>query len=201
MKKSKIAPSSSPAKRVERTYDAAVRVHCVNLMTPSDNPLSPPPLSPLALSRFPDAPPYETLKRWRREFAHPRAPSQRKGPATKLTLDEQQIMGGYAVFLLQHLRLVDVQVMIDFVATAFNKTVSPWWISTHMHKLGFTSRRPAGRSLKFEKRGALAEAIEFVKQVRPTLLRFKDKRRIVAVDQIAFWDSGMATSCYAPIGR
>jgi hypothetical protein len=92
-------------------------------------------------------------------------------------------------------------VLIDFLSVAVNKTVNKSWVSRHMHKLGFSSHRPAGQPLKYFKKDALPTAIQFVEVTRPVLNAFNDKSRIVAVDQINFWHNGLVTSCYAPIGR
>ena len=110
-------------------------------------------------------------------------------------------MAGYALFLLRRQHIVDAEVLIDFVSVAFNKTVNKSWVARHMHKLGFSSHRPAGQPLKYFKKDALPTAIQFVEDTRPVLNAFNDKSRIVAVDQISFWDNGLVTSCYAPIGR
>jgi transposase len=169
-------------------------------MTSTDGAASSAPLSPRALSLLDGAPPYETLKRWRREFSHPRAPHKRKGRSLKVTLDEQHVMGGYALFLLRRLHIVDAEVLIDFLSVAFNKSVDKSWVSRHMHELGFSSHRPAGQPLKYFKQDALPTAIAFVEDTRPTLNAFGDKSRIVAMDQISFWDNGLVTSSYSPIG-
>ena len=70
-----------------------------------------------------------------------------------------------------------------------------------MHDLGFSSRRPGGRSRKYTKPGALQTAIEFVAATRPQLASFGDKSRTVAMDEVSFFENGLVTSCYAPIGR
>ena len=192
--------SLSPPKRVERTYSAEVRTHYVNLMTSTDGAASSAPLSPRALSHLDGAPPYETLKRWRREFSHPRAPHKRKGRPQKVTLDEQEIMAGYTLFLLKRQHIVDAEVLIDFLSVAFNKAVDKSWVSRHMPKLGFSLHRPAGQPLKFFNKNALPTAIKFVDATRPVLNAFGDNSRIVAMDQISFWDNGLVTSSYSPIG-
>lgn len=110
-------------------------------------------------------------------------------------------MAGYAVSLLERRAVVDCAVLIDFVATAFNKRVDKSWVSRHMRALKFSSRRPAGLSFKYYDKNALPKAIEFVEQTRPVLNRFGDKGRIVAMDQIGISDKGVVTSCWAPVGR
>ena len=90
--------------------------------------------------------------------------------------------------------------LIDFVASAFNVEIDEGLVSRYMHKLGFSSHRPGGLNIKYHSRDALQTAIEFVEDTRPALLRFNDESRIVAMDQISFWDNGLVTSCYAPIG-
>ena len=70
-----------------------------------------------------------------------------------------------------------------------------------MRALKFSSRRPAGLSLKYYDKNALPKAIQFVEQTRPELNAFGDKSRIVAMDQIGISDKGVVTSCWAPVGR
>jgi hypothetical protein len=191
---------SPPAKRVERTYDPSLRTLCVNIMTAANDDASLPSMSPRDLARIPNAPPRETLKTWKREWSHPRQPPKRRGVVAKVASDQQCIMAGYALFLIERMRVVSIEVLIDFLSSAFNLTVSKSWVSRHMHALGFSSHRPGGVPLKYYNRDALHTAIEFVNDVRPTLNKFGDKQRIVAMDQISFWDNGLVTSSYAPIG-
>lgn len=197
----KIAMSRTPLKRVERVYPAAVRAHYVDLMRPSAEDPSRVVFTPRDLASTANAPPYTTLTRWRREFSHPRVPARRKGRICKLTLDEREVMAGYALYLLKRQHIVDHHVLVNFVSVAFNKQIEKSWVSRHMHKLGFSSHRPAGQPLKYFNKNALPAAIQFVEETRPVLNAFNDKSRIVAVDQISFWDNGLVTSCYAPIGR
>ncbi len=197
----KLCMSASPAKRVERSYDASYRTLCVELMTAADDDPSLLRLAPRDLASFPSAPPRKTLEDWRRGFSHPRAPHKHKGADCKLTSDEFAVVGGYTLFLLSRRHVVDHHVIIDFVSTAFNETVTKSWVTKHLHQLGFSSHRPAGLSFKYYNADALPIAIDFVNDTRPTLLEFGDASRIVAMDQLSFWDNGLVTSCYSPIGR
>lgn len=191
----------SPRHRVQRTYTPAERQLYVDMMTRSAADSSFQPLTPREISFHPGAPPLETLRYWRREFSHPRAPHKRKGAVCLLTTDEQHVLAGYAVHLLRHDEVVSGEVLVDFVATSFNKTIDKSWVSRHMHALGFSSRRPGGRSRKYTKPGALQSAIRFVEDTRPQLSAFADKARTVAMDEVSFFENGLVTSCYAPIGR
>src|SRR5689334_22881846 len=100
MHRRKTAHALSPANRTRRVYTAAVRAHYVDLMTPPAGDPTRSALTPQYLASTPNAPPLETLRYWRREFSHPRAPARRKGRICKLTSDEQEVMAGYALFLL-----------------------------------------------------------------------------------------------------
>jgi hypothetical protein len=110
-------------------------------------------------------------------------------------------MAGFALHLLVRQHAVTAAVLIDFIAAAFSKTVDKSWVARHMHALGFSSHRPAGRAIQFTKRGALPAAIAFAKETVRTLLAFNDKRRIVAMDQLGVWGNVVARSSYSPIGR
>jgi hypothetical protein len=78
---------------------------------------------------------------------------------------------------------------VDFVATAFNKTLSKSWLSRHMRALKFSSRRSTVLSIKFYDKNALPKAIAFAEEMRPAVLTaFGDKNRIVAMDQISVSD-------------
>jgi hypothetical protein len=105
------------------------------------------------------------------------------------------------VRLLERRAVVDCAVLIDFVAAAFNKRVDKSWVSRHMRGLKFSSRRPAGLSMKYYDKNALPKAIEFVEQTRPVLKRFGDESRIVAMDQIGISDKGVLSKSWAPRGR
>jgi hypothetical protein len=189
------------SKRVERSYDAAFRVFCVELMTAADDDPTLPRLSPAQLARFPSAPPRQTLSDWRGGYSHPRAPHKRRGADAMLSSDELDIVAGYALHLLRGRRVVDQHAIIDFVRAAFGVGVGKPWVTKHMHALGFSSHRPQGLSWVFYNADALPTAIDFVNEKRPVLLAFGDQSRIVAMDQISMWDNGLVTSCYAPVGR
>jgi hypothetical protein len=67
--------------------------------------------------------------------------------------------------------------------------------------LGFSSSHRPG-SLKYKYGGFtnLKAAIETLTELQSDLADVTERSRIVAMDQISFWDCGIATSSYGPIG-
>jgi hypothetical protein len=89
------------------------------------------------------------------------------------------------------------------VQIAFDKEIAPSSVSVLLHKLGFSSHRPAPLEYKFGGAPDFDAGIEFLEAVQRDLKRDvppNENSRIVAIDQISFWDCGIVTSTYAPIG-
>jgi hypothetical protein len=91
----------------------------------------------------------------------------------------------------------------DFMQIAFDKKIAPSSVSEILHEMGFSSHRPGPLSYRFGGRTDADEAIRFLKGVQQTLkkkVHSHEIERIVAIDQISFWDCGIVTSTYSPIG-
>lgn len=146
------------------------------------------------------APPLRTLERWRRESSHPRAPPKRSGAIGKLDEEQLAVVAGYALFLLsrRYRPHCDSLLHLHGHQRACYKVLG---IETHARTRLLLSSA-AAVLLPLLQQHALPVAIDFVNATRPQLLKLNDRSRIVAMDQLSFWDkdNGLITSCYAPIG-
>ncbi len=92
---------------------------------------------------------------------------------------------------------MDIQ---NFAQTIFHQTLSEPFISQHVHELGFSSHRPASLKITYGGIDTAKFAVDFLHTNQPVFSKFKISSRVVALDQISFWDCGVVTSSYSLIG-
>jgi hypothetical protein len=118
-----------------------------------------------------------------------------------LSTDKQlDIVGGYILFSAQMHQTCGVREIQEFIDIAFDQKVDESWISQHAHKLGFSSHRPASLKYTFGGVDNAKAAVDFLCTNQSALAKISDHSRIVAIDQISFWDCGITTSTYSLIG-
>ena len=149
------------------------------------------------------APSQAELFRWKHEYYNPQPISNIPTSMdfrSLLSVEQCNILGGYCLDRLsQHLG-VNLDEVILFVKEAFGVTVSPQWASEHLHQLHFSSHRTRPLLTKYKKIDVYHHAITFLKKLQPQLQMVKPISRIVAMDQISFWNNGLVVSCFGPIG-
>ena len=116
-----------------------------------------------------------------------------------LSVEQCNILGYCLDRLSQHLG-VNLDEVILFVKEAFGVTVSSQWASRHLHQLHFSSHRTRSLLVKYKKIDVYQHAITFLRELQPQLQKVKPISRIVAMDQISFWNGGIVASCFGPIG-
>jgi hypothetical protein len=155
------------------------------------------------LAKYTASPAATTLYRWLEEENLPKLSSPGSlsaGRPPLLTQDQLDIIGGFVLFCDYSHQCCSIKEVEDFVNTAFGINLSPAFISQHLHLLGFSSHRPS--SLKFTYGGidiAMA-AVDFLRTHQAMLKNVSPRSRLLAVDQISFWECGVITSSYSPIG-
>lgn len=160
-------------------------------------------MSPAQLAKYEGFPAERTLRLWKHEFENPipliEEPSNLGRPPL-LTDDELDVVGGFILFCAQAHQCCSVLEIENFIDIAFNRKVDESYISKHVHKLGFSSHRPA--SLKYTYGGVdtAKAAVDFLRDYQSILANVENRSRVVAVDQISFWDCGIVTSTYSLIG-
>lgn len=190
------ASSDSDSESEARQFSHEYRELCLSLMRGDAGS----PISPADLSKCKGAPSKRTLYRWRGEGLPPAERDHTGGRPPLLTDDELKIVGGFILFCGEQHQHCGVREIQDFIWGAFDIQVLEPWVSKHVHKLGFSSHRPA--SLKYTYGGTtnLVSAIQTLTELQSDLAKVEDRSRIVALDQISFWDCGIITSTYGPTG-
>lgn len=159
--------------------------------------------NPEQLGRMPGFPDATTLRRWLKEAQTPppvKASTAIVGRSPLLADDQLMIVGGFVLFCAEQHQIYGGKEIINFIDLAFAITVLKSWVSEKMEELGFSSHRPA--SLKYTYGGSknIVTAVAYLKKNQPKLRNVHPCSRVVAFDQISFWDCGVSTSTYSPIG-
>jgi hypothetical protein len=155
------------------------------------------------LSKYEGFPSDRTLQRWKHDFFNPPMASSVPfvhGRPRLLTDQQLDIIGGFILFCTSAHQGCSLRDIHEFVDIAFNQQLANSTLVGHVHALGFTSHRPA--SLKYTYGGvdAAKNGVEFLRQYQPLLAKVENWSRVIAIDQISFWDCGVATSSYSLIG-
>lgn len=197
---SDITPSSMSVKRKEHTYSLDAKRICISILEHYHISMS-------ELSRLPFLPPKQDLSRWMRnketlmgddaetvQFSH-------QDHSSLLDKHELHVIGGFAIWLLQRHRIVNISVIKDFVDSAFKLTISSWWVSKHMQSLHFSSQRTQSLPVRYMKKNLDSDCVKFINRFRRAVRDVADGRKIVSVDQICFYKNGIVSKGYAPSGR
>jgi hypothetical protein len=161
-------------------------------------------LLPRELAAADGAPPERTLKYWKTVFTREKRLPKHiplPPPQSLLSTDQSQVLAGYMLWRLRQNLVVDQDCLRDFISAAFKMhDVTNGWLSKHVKQLGFSRHLAASTPRIYDQKKSVIAAIDFVNEVQPILKAVRDKGRIVAIDQISFWDNGHVTWCYALIG-
>lgn len=198
------APESSEADSPyeEHNFSPDLRRLCLSLMWGAGGTK----IDASVLADYEGAPSRATLYFWRDSAANdlaPSAPAAKRGRPSKFTQDELDVLGGYVLYCDEKHQVCGIHEVQDFMGIAFKKTITASCVSETLHKMGFSSHRPGPLSYKYGRPTDPDEAIEFLRGVQKTLkkeVHQHEIQRIVAIDQISFWDCGIVTSTYSPIG-
>jgi hypothetical protein len=117
-----------------------------------------------------------------------------------LAVEEKKVLCGFLLYRLKHGKVVSGAEVIDFIAAAYGRTVTKQWVSATMPTIGFSRHKPRARPLAFEGGKQLEDAVAFIREHKELFRRAHERKQLVAMDQITFWDNGLVTSCYAPVG-
>jgi len=160
--------------------------------------------TPKQLAKVPGLPDAATIHRWREAASNP--PAEVKLTATigrppLLTDEELMIVGGFVLFCAErHQTCGGGKEIIDFIQHAFGITVLKSWVSEKMEEIGISSHRPASLKFTFGGSHCIAAAVEYLDENQSLLRKIVPRSRIVAIDQISFWDCGVSESTYSAIG-
>ena len=144
-----------------------------------------------------------TLCRWQDEARNPPAVTQMTatiGRPPLLSDEKEKIVGGFVLFCAERHQTCGGKEIIDFIQHAFGITVLNSWVARKMEEIGISSHRPASLKFTFGGYRSITTAAEYLVSNQPELRKVADRSRVVAIDQISFWDCGVSTSTYSAIG-
>lgn len=110
------------------------------------------------------------------------------------------IVGGFVLFCAERHQTCGGKEIIDFIQHAFDVTVDKSWVTKKMEEISMSSHRPASLKYTFGGYRAITTAAEYLEANQPVLQKVMPRSRVVAIDQISFWDCGVSTSTYSAIG-
>ena len=160
-------------------------------------------LTPDVLANVAGFPAAATLREWREAARNPPADVQLVAtPGRPPLLSDEQLMivGGFVLFCAERHQTCGGKEIISFIGHAFDVMVDKSWVAKKMEYIGISSHRPA--SLKFTFGGSLniTAAVKYLDENQPVLRKIAPRLRVVAIDQISFWDCGVSESTYSAIG-
>ncbi len=155
------------------------------------------------LSKYEGFPSDRTLQRWNHDFLNPLMVSSEPvahGCPCLLSDHQLDIIGGFILFCASAHQGCSLRDIHEFVDIAFDQQLANSTLVEHVHALGFTSHRPA--SLKYTYGGvdAAKNGVDFLRKYQPLLAKVENRSKVIAIDQISFWDCGVATISYSLIG-
>ena len=195
-----MASAVTTHKRKEHSYSLDAKRICIAILDNYE-------ITMAELSRLPYCPPKQDLSRWMKQRDHLLSEEAEAHDKTShdygsaLTKDQLNILGGYVIWVLQRHRVVNIAVVKDFLFLAFNKSLSGWWVSTHMESLGFSSQHTQPLAVRYMKKDLDQQCVKFIHRFRRAVRGVNDGRCIASVDQICFYKNGIVSKAYAPIGR
>lgn len=186
-------------KEPRHNYSADAKRICLALLEQED----PIKLTPDVLAKLPGFPAAATLREWREAARNP--PAVPKITATLgrpplLTDAELMIVGGFVLFCAERHQTCGGNEIIDFIQQAFDVTVNKSWVAKKMEEIGISCHRPASLKFTFNGYRSITAAAEYLVANQPELRKVADRSRVVAIDQISFWDCGVSVSTYSAIG-
>lgn len=160
-------------------------------------------ISPMELSKVPGAPSRTTLYQWLGDDKKPLVRfhiTATPGRPPLLSDEELSIVGGYVVFCAERHQTCGGNEIIHFICNVFDVEVDKTWVARHMKLLGISSHRPASLKYTFGGTRSVSAAYDFLTANQKVLKGIEPRSRVVAIDQISFWDCGVSSSTYSPIG-
>lgn len=195
---SSAAADHDTTERRHNYSDDAKRI-CLSLLE-AKGPIK---FTPKTLAKLPGFPGNATLCRWLEEARNPPPPVKLTatiGRPPLLTDEELMIVGGFVLFCAERHQTCGGKEIIDFIQHAFGVTVLKSWVAEKMEELGMSCHRPASLKFTFGGYRAITAAAEYLEANQSVLQKVEPRSRVVAIDQISFWDCGVSTSTYSAIG-
>lgn len=194
-----MGPAEDDSMEERHNFSPDLRRFCLSLMEGGGGAALP----IRSIAQYEGAPSERTLKLWRHDLHHPMEKQTNEtnmGRPSKLPDDQLKIIGGFILFCTESHQGCTIGDVQQFAEIAFNTSLGESYISQHVHTLGFSSHRPASLKITFGGLKTATAAVNFLQEYQKVFAQVKERKRIVAIDQISFWDCGVMTSSYSLIG-
>lgn len=122
------------------------------------------------------------------------------GRPSMLTEGEKAVIAGWVLKREALEKVTQARDVIEFFKKHFSMTVSKQWVSTLLHSLGFSSQRVKTSKAKVPIIKRMPEMKNFILQVRELIEDGVELSRIVAMDEVMFWNCGTILRSYAVCG-
>lgn len=152
------------------------------------------------LEDIPNAPSRGTILRWEHKqqtTGNVETIIENWGHPSLLTSGEMEIVAGWMLtqeFKEKVVRAIDI---INFVKDSFNLDVSKQWVSEAVQRFGFTSQRTKTSKASHPISKKIPEMKQFISEVRSVISDGVELSRLVAMDEVMFWNSGSVLRSYA----
>jgi transposase len=198
-KRGKPDSTSDDSKTKRHEFSLDLKLLCVALV----QGLGGHPIEPSKLCKYKHAPPRTTIQTWVKDpksILEPEEKESNRGRPPLLTDEEAKVVGGFILFCNEQHKACTGATICDFIRNIFGKKVTPAFVSRLAEKLHFSSHRPAADKSHFSEAELISTARLELRTIQQMLSGVEDKSRIVALDQIMFWGSGVVSSTYSPKG-
>lgn len=160
-------------------------------------------LTPDVLANVAGFPAAATLREWREAARNPPADlhlTATPGRPPLLSDEQLMIVGGFVLFCAERHQTCGGKEIIAFIGHAFEVTVDKSWVAKNMEHIGISSHRPASLKFTFGGSQCITSAVKYLGENQSVLRKIVPRSRVVAIDQISFWDCGVSESTYSAIG-
>lgn len=107
------------------------------------------------------------------------------------------VVFGWVLTHAQQEKVTSANDVIDFVKRSFNLDVNPSWVSRTLSAAGFSSQRTKSSKQSNPIMTKLPEMKQFILSVRELISDGIELSRVVAMDDVMFWNSGSVLRSYA----
>jgi transposase len=169
-------------------------LYLLNLRDPKTNKRL---LTSKMICQIPHAPSRSTLNRWQKEAACPPRKKARKGRPPLLSEVEKLVLGGWVLDRVNKHKVTGISQVKAFVQESFGVKVSSTWVSRKMHALGFSFQKTQESNSRREFSKEQKIITSFLRRTRRTIEKMNDLSRVIAMDVMGFWNTGVVRHSYA----
>lgn len=152
------------------------------------------------LEEIPNAPCRDTILQWehkKQKTGTVETHTENRGQPSLLTSGEMEVVAGWILTQEIKEKVVRGVDVINFVKDSFNLDVSKQWVSEALQRFGFSSQRIKSSKASSPMIKKIPEMKQFISEVRSLISEGVELSRLVAMDEVMFWNSGSILRSYA----